>query len=116
VGYQVNDPNAYYVRAQVGAYTGAGRNTLSTPIINNFDFSIAKIISFAERYKFEIRGDFYNGFNHPQYTAGRVNRINATSRTATTTFLQPGHADFAQFDRVWSSNPRQVQLTAKFRF
>jgi hypothetical protein len=42
--------------------------------------------------------------------------VNSTSRTATPTFLQPGHADFAKFDRVWSSNPRQVQLTAKFTF
>jgi len=116
VGYVANDPNAYYVRAQVGAYATGGRNTLSTPIINNFDLSLAKIISVGENKKFEIRGDFYNSFNHPQYTAGRINRVNSTARTATPTFLQPGHPDFGKFDRVWSSNPRQVQLTAKFTF
>ena len=70
----------------------------------------------GQRYKFEIRGDFYNAFNHPQYTAGRINRVNSTSRFTTPTFLQPVHALFGRFDEVWSSNPRQVQLTAKFTF
>jgi hypothetical protein len=122
VGYRANDPTAYYVRALVGAYTTGGRNTLNTPIINNFDFSIAKIISVAEQYKIEIRGDFYNGLNHPQYTAGRINRVNAAtgtaSRTTTATLnaLTPGNAVFGKWDQVWSSNPREIQLTAKFRF
>ena len=116
VGYLANNPNAYYIRAQVGAYTTAGRNTLRTPSINNFDFNIAKIISFAERYKVEIRADFYNGVNHPQYTAGRVNRVSSTNRATVTNYLQPGNDKFGKFDEVWSSNPRQIQLAAKFRF
>jgi hypothetical protein len=118
VGYRANDPSAYYVRAQQGTFTTGGRNTLRTPSINNFDISVSKIISFAEHYKIEFRGDFYNAINHPQYTAGRINRVNSTSRTTTGSLnaLTPGNADFSVWDHVWSSNPRQLQLTAKFRF
>jgi hypothetical protein len=116
VGYVANDPNAYYVRAQVGALTTSGRNILRTPGINNFDFNIAKIISFKERYRVEIRADFYNGLNHPQYTAGRVNRTTPRPTPGVTSFLQPGHPDFARFDRIWESNARQIQLAAKFKF
>lgn len=117
VGYVANDPSAYYVRAQAGTLTTSGRNILGTPMINNVDFNVAKVISFAERYKVEIRADFYNGLNHPQYTAGRLSRADLqTGRNVVTTMLQPGHPDFAKFDRVWSSNPREIQLAAKFKF
>src|SRR4030095_15322966 len=68
VGYLVNDPTAYYVRARPGMYTGAGRNILEMRPIDNFDISVGKSIPFREHYKVEFRVDMYNAFNHPQYT------------------------------------------------
>ena len=80
------------------------------------DFSLRKEISFRERFKFELRGDFLNGLNHPQYTPGQVNNINATNRAGVTNYLTPGNPLFGQFDQVFGSNPRNIQVGAKIVF
>lgn len=116
VGYLAINPNAQYIRAQKGALANSGRNILATRGINNWDFNIAKTVPFKERYNFLIRADFFNGFNHPQYTPGAVNNIAATPRSGVTNYLTPGNALFGAFDQVYSSNPRIIQLAAKFTF
>jgi len=116
VAYRVNDPNAYYIRARPGVYTNSGRNILKMRPIDNFDLSIAKVVPFMERYRFEIRVDMYNAFNHPQYTPGRVNRVDSFGHANETNYLTPGTEVFAQWDKVMPSNARQIQLTAKIKF
>jgi hypothetical protein len=116
VAYLANNGNAQYIRALPGAFATSGRNVLASRGINNFDFSLFKVVSFGERMKLQLRADFFNGFNHPQFTPGRVNNVNATNRANVTNFLTPGNALFGQFDQVWSSNPRNIQVGAKLTF
>jgi hypothetical protein len=116
VGYLANNPNAQYIRAQKGALATSGRNILPTRGYNNWDFNVSKIVPFNERWKFQIRADFFNGFNHPQYTPGSPNNISSTPRAGVTNYLTPGNALFARFDQVYSSNPRNIQLAAKLTF
>ncbi len=116
VGYLANNPNAQYIRARAGMYANSGRNILPTRPIDNIDFNVSKIIAFRERTKFEFRADFFNVLNHAQYTPGSVNTVNATSRSGVTNYLTPGNALFGQFDQVYSSNPRVIQLGAKLTF
>jgi hypothetical protein len=112
----VNDPNAYYIRARSGVYTGSGRNILEMRPIDNFDMSIAKSVPFQEHYRVEFRLDMYNAFNHPQYTPGRPNRVTSVGHANETNYLTPGNVDFARWDHVYQSNARQLQLTAKVHF
>ena len=116
VAYLANNPTAQFIRAQKGAYATSGRNIFPAKGINNWDFSVAKIVTFRERYRVQVRADFFNGFNHPQYTPGVVNNVTATNRANVTNYLTPGNALFGQFDQVYSSNPRVIQLGAKFNF
>ena len=116
VGYLAVNPNAQFIRAQAGALANSGRNILASRGINNFDFSVYKKFSFNERMKLNLRADFFNGFNHPQYSAGRNNNVNNISRANVTNFLTPGNALFGQFDQVWSSNPRNIQVGANLSF
>jgi hypothetical protein len=116
VGYLAVNPNAQYIRAQVGAFANGGRNLLASRGINNFDFTLFKKLAISERTKLQLRADFLNGFNHPQYSAGRPNNVNAQNRANVTNFLTPGNALFGQWDQVWSSNPRQVQVGATLTF
>jgi len=116
VGYLVNDPNAYYIRARPGVYTTSARNILRMRPVDNFDISVAKAIRFKEHYKVEFRVDMYNAFNHPQYIPGRPNRVNGSAHPGETNYLTPGNVDFAAWDRVYASNARQLQLTAKVHF
>jgi len=116
VGYLANNPNAQFIRAQVGALATSGRNILATRGINNWDLSISKSLAFTERTRLQFRADMFNGFNHPQYTPGKVNNINLTNRSGVTNYLTPGNAIFGQFDQVYSSNPRTVQVAARLTF
>ena len=116
VGYLANNPNAYYIRALAGSYANSGRNILPTPPIDNVDFNITKLFSFRERTKFEVRGDFFNGLNHPQYTTGSVNGTNLTQHVGETNYLTPGNALFGAWDQVMSSHPRVLQVGAKVTF
>jgi hypothetical protein len=116
VGYLVTDPNAYYIRARPGVYTGSGRNILKMRPVDNFDISIGKSLPFQEHYKVEFRVDMYNAFNHPQYIPGRPNRVTSVSHANETNYLTPGNVDFARWDHVYQSNARQLQLTAKLHF
>jgi len=116
VAYLANNPNAQYIRAATGAFATSGRNILRTQPINNFDFNVVKSFSVRERSKLELRADFFNGFNHPQYTPGRVNNVTFLNRAGVTNYLTPGNPVFGAFDQVYSSNPRNIQVAAKVTF
>jgi hypothetical protein len=116
VAYLANNPNAQYIRAGLGAFATSGRNLLAMRGINNFDFNIVKKLSFGERFKLELRADMFNGFNHPQYTPGRVNNIIFINRAGVTNYLTPGNAAFDQLDQVFGSNPRNIQVGARVVF
>ncbi len=117
VGYLAVNPNARnsYVRKSA-RYANSGRNVLATRGINNWDMTVSKSLAFNERMKLQLRADLFNGFNHPQYTPGKINNIIQTNRSGVTNYLTPGNPVFGQFDQVYSSNPRTVQVAARLTF
>jgi hypothetical protein len=119
VGYVANNPNARYIQTGAGAMSNISRNTFRMPGINNFDISLFKNFRFGEgAKKFQLRADFFNAFNHPQYVPGSVNTVDPINTTGVTTFNQvfPLTTDFLRADKVFSSNPRVIQLAARFDF
>ena len=75
-----------------------------------------KAFSIRERGKVEIRADLFNALNHPQYTPGRINNVNLIGRAGINSMLIPGSATFNQWDKVFGSNPRNIQVGAKVVF
>ncbi len=116
VAYLANDASARYIRSGLGSFGNAGRNTLPTNHINNFDMSLMKKFSFGERMGFQFGAGAYNVFNHAQFVPGQLNNINLTSQITTRNFLIPGTRDFNNFQSVYSSNPRTMTLIARFTF
>jgi hypothetical protein len=118
VGYVANNPAAKYVAAGNGAVSNIGRNTFQLPPINNFDISLFKNFRIGERKVFQVRADFFNAFNHPQYVPGSVNTVDPVGTTGLTTLNQisPLTGDFLHPDKVLSSNPRVIQMAARFNF
>ena len=126
VAYLADNPNAEYIRAGLGAISNSARNTLPLPGINNLDFSIFKNFRLGENRRIQVRADFFNGFNHPQYIPGSPNDIQPvatvgvgqvnTITAATISAGNPGAATFNRADRVFSSNPRTIQLALRFNF
>ena len=118
VAYVANNPNARYIQTGSGAESTIGRNTFLLPPINNFDFSIFKNFRLGESKFIQIRADFFNAFNHPQYVPGSVNSVDPVATTGLTTLNQvtPLTNDFLNPSTVLSSNPRVIQLAARFNF
>lgn len=56
-----------------GRIGDSGRNILTGPPINDFDFQVFKDVSFAESQKVEFRWEMYNALNHTQWSAPSVN-------------------------------------------
>ena len=59
-----------------------------------------------------------NFLNHPQYTGARTNDVSSVGYTGTDVynFLNPTKSTFYQPDKVFTSNPRSIQVSAKFIF
>ena len=116
VGYVANSSTAQYIVAGAGALANGGRQTIATKPINDFDVQIKKAFGFGEVRKLEFAAQFFNFFNHPQYIPGSLNTVQAITTIATRANLIPNNPAFNRPDQEYSSNPRVIQLTARFQF
>ena len=92
----------------VGTLGTMSRTLLTGPGINNFDFSIFKSIPlYKERLRSQLRFEFYNFFNHTQFSS-----FDSTAR-----FAANGSQANAQFGQYTAArDPRVLQLAARFEF
>jgi hypothetical protein len=82
-----------------GTFGNARRNILTGPGYNNTDVAVVKRIGFGEARNLELRAEFFNLFNRPNFD------------------LPNAFADSAQFGRIFSAGPaRQIQFGIKFAF
>jgi hypothetical protein len=72
VAYLASDPNARYVQANAGTFPSAPRNSLRAPGISNADFTVGKNFGFGEQKRLQAGAQFFNLFNHPQFTAANL--------------------------------------------
>ncbi len=90
---------AAFAIAPAGTFGNAGRNILTGPGYNNTDVAVVKRIGFGEVRNLELRAEFFNLFNRPNFD------------------LPNAVADSAQFGRIFSAGPaRQIQFGIKFAF
>jgi hypothetical protein len=117
VAYVVNNTNARYIQAALGALSNGGRNTLPLDHTNNFDAALMKRINLTETKRFDVGVQAFNLFNHSQFVGGYLSDVsyfqtNAVSRN----FLIPSNSSFDQYQGFFSSNSRQLQLVAHIVF
>jgi hypothetical protein len=105
---QVRTPQSWFnvcaFAIPAGPYGTEGRNSLTGPGYTNIDFSLAKSIAFREGHRLQLRGEFFNLLNHPNFDI-------------------PSHVfGVPNFGVVLSANsygnkpPRQIQLSVKYIF
>lgn len=108
--------NAYYVQAGPGTLPNASRNTLPIRPIDNVDVGVYKRVTAFGHYSVEVGAQAYNVLNHAQYQPGAIDNVNGPSFTANYNFQTVTSAAFNHPDKVFSNNPRTMQLSAKFIF
>jgi hypothetical protein len=99
----INPANAQYIGllANTGRRGTLGRNTLRTAGTNNWNVNLLKKILLGESKFVELRAEFYNVFNHPQYGQGSVSPFSPGSTgvpanvftSAAGQFLHPEFSD-----------------------
>ncbi len=84
----------------IGHFGNQGRGLLLTPGIENWDMAAIRNFKIKEHASLQIRGEFFNAFNHTNFT-GLGTNVDTPST----------------FGRLTGShNPRQIQLGAKLYF
>ncbi|MEP6715104.1 MAG: carboxypeptidase regulatory-like domain-containing protein, partial [Terriglobia bacterium] len=120
VAYLATNPNARYIKAGSGAFANGGRNTLPGRPIDNVDLNLLKNFSYGERYKLQFAGTLFNLFNHAQFIPGFPGRVDnpnvLNTGGAIRNYLTPGNAHFNDPEYVFSSNPRNIQVSVKLIF
>ncbi len=66
-GGQPPSGGAFNYNCTFGSFGTANRRFFHGPAFNNTDFGLTKRIAITEKMAFEIRGEFFNIFNHPQF-------------------------------------------------
>src|SRR5580658_6835913 len=89
-----------------GAWGDSGRNILQGPGTKNIDFSVFKNTHLTESKTLQLRAEFFNLFNTPQFN-------NPAATVGTTTF---GEVSSAGSEPLFQRLERQVQLAAKINF
>ncbi len=116
VAYVANNAHARYVTAGSAALANGGRNTFPLKPIDNIDLALKKRFNITERYSFDIGAQFFNIFNHAQYTGGSVDDIGLFGFIGARNDLVPSDPLFGNFTQFYSSNSRTIQLFAHFTF
>ena len=117
VAYLASNPNARYITAGLGALANGGRNSFPLSPIDNIDFSLLKKINWTETRRFEVGGQFFNLFNHSQFTGGYLSDVEYNNTAAISrNFLVPSSSSFGAYQQFFPSNSRQLQLVARIIF
>jgi len=110
-----------------------GRNGFEGPHFRNLDLALSKTTPLGERVKMEVRGDFFNIFNHPNFTNPVLPNffIDFLQNGLTTRQIGPGQfvgtgtgfLPIVATPDVGSANPflggggpRNIQLSVRFSF
>jgi len=91
----------------VGTIGNAARTNIRLPGINNWDLTAYKNFNVKERFAAQLRAEFYNAFNHTQYSGvDATARFDAQGRQVNATFGQVNAARTA----------RRIQLAIRLTF
>jgi hypothetical protein len=115
VGYVAHDPGAKFVVAEAGTISTAGRNTIRTLRLNNWNLSLFKSIRVAEKKQVQFRIELFNAFNHRQYALGKGTYEQFNDNALSTSYANVSAQNFLN-NGQFSGGARLVQYSLKFLF
>ena len=110
----------------LGQYGNAGKTVFRGPGINNWDMKVSRYFHLTERSSFQVAGEFYNAFNHTNFTLSDSSGGNAkfswqqpkdangnTVATAPFQWVQV-NSDFGRL--TGARSPRIIQVELRLTF
>lgn len=119
IGYTPVDANARFLVTGPGARTNISRNSFLSPGFNVLNLAVSKKINFSEAKFLQLKAEFYNVLNHPNFALSNGNVFSVAGvTTATTTqgYALPTDPNFLQADKFFSGGIRSMTLSMKFVF
>jgi hypothetical protein len=95
-----------------GNFGNIAKNGFRLPKTSNWDVQLSKYINFTERLKLQLRAEYFNVLNHPNFapeSANGTDQISAFDKLN-------GNSAFGTFRSGQAADPRVAQLAAKFIF
>ena len=100
-----------------GTFGDMGKNALRLPHTINWDMQLAKNILISERWRLQLRAEYFNVFNHPNFAPESISTgtVNGTDQISAFDKLN-GNAAFGTFRAGQVGDPRIAQLAVKVFF
>jgi hypothetical protein len=98
----------------LATYGTLPRNYFRGPGYVNFDLAFSKTTDITERVKFEFRAEFFNLFNHANFTNPGINNNANGTLSGGAGGNNPNSGLFGQITSTY--DPRIIQLAARFSF
>jgi hypothetical protein len=94
-----------------------GKNVLRLPKTSNWDVQVSKYFNFTERWKLQLRAEYFNVLNHPNFAPESISTgpVNGTDQISAFDKLNNNNA-FGTFRAGQVGDPRVAQLAVKLFF
>jgi hypothetical protein len=99
-----------------GTFGDVGKNVLRLPHTANWDMSLSKNILLTERWKIQLRAEYFNIFNHPNFAPEGVSTGTVNSTDNITSFDKISSNSFGTFRAGQAADPRIAQMAIKVFF
>ncbi len=99
-------------------FGNVGKNVLRLPPkTSNWDLQVSKYFNFTERWKLQLRGEYFNVLNHPNFAPESISTgtVNGTDQISAFDKLN-NNAAFGTFRAGQAADPRVAQLAVKLFF
>jgi hypothetical protein len=109
--------NSCFALPAQGTYGNAGRNILLGPGYFDTNLSLLKDFRITESRYLQFRAEFFNAFNHPNFTGISSLTVIAPTEVPVSQLPNTGALNLSQTGQILSAfAPRQVQFALKFYF
>ena len=98
-------------------FGNVGKNVLRLPKTSDWDVQISKYFNFTERFKLQLRAEYFNVLNHPNFAPESVSTgaVNGTDQISAFDKIN-GNSSFGTFRAGQAADPRVAQLAVKLFF
>jgi hypothetical protein len=105
-----NNPAIY------GTFGNVGKNVLRLPHTVNWDMQLTKNILITERWRVQLRAEYFNIFNHPNFAPESTSTGTVNGTDQISSFDKISSNSFGTFRAGQAADPRIAQLAVKVFF